>query len=527
MKDKQTNVPYILFDKEAQDALLTGVTLMYKAVCTTLSPKGRNVAIQRPWGAPIVIHDGVTVAREVKSRDRFVQQGINLIKEAAQKTNDEAGDGTTTSTLIAYEVVSRGMKLKEQGINPMVLRDEVQRSLSEAKEKLAKLSKKVKTVEELSQVATISSANKEIGELVGKVIFDMGSEGLVTVEEGGGTDTWVDRTDGMSIARGYSHPYFVTDTYRQEATVVKPIIIMTDRAITNNLEITSLIQKLVEKGEKNIVIIGEVTGEALSTLVLNKTRGNINCLVVKAPGYGDHKAGFLEDVAMVVGGKVFSKEMPLEMFDESFLGHADKMIADAKSSIIIGGKGDPNEVKEQVAKLQELKRKAVTGPEREPIEERIAKLTTGVAVIRVGAKTEVEAREKIERVKDAVGAAQSALEEGIVAGGGVTFIKLIDAITEDTSGAKLLKEVLEQPMRKVMLNCGESQQSITDAVGDVKKSKSTTYGYEAMSGEMCELIERGIIDPAKVIRLSLENGIAVATSILTTEVLIDQLQDGQ
>jgi chaperonin GroEL len=524
VKDKKD---YMLFGSEAQTALVKGATLMYQAVCTTLSPKGRNVAIQRPWGFPIVVHDGVTVSREVKDSDRFVQIGINLIKEAAAKTNDEAGDGTTTSTLIAYELITRGIRLKEQGVNPMVLRDELFTALEQAKNKLTTITKKVTAQSDLEQVATISSASSEIGKMVGQAVYDMGKDGLVTVEESGGYDTWVDKTDGMSMNRGYTSPYFVTDPYRLEATVNKPVIIVTDRTLTTNLEIVPIIEFCIKAGKKNIVIFGEVAAQALQTLVVNKTKGIINCLTIKPPGYGTNRVGFLEDIALLTGGKVISKELGLDMeefmktFDDSYLGHAEKVVADAKSSMIVGGKGDRLEIKKQVEGLRLKLGDNPLPADREAYTERIAKLTTGVAVVRVGAKTELEAREKMERVKDAVGAAQAALEEGMVAGSGVTFLHLSGAVTGYTEGAKLLREVLEQPMRKVMENCGEPHKVINNLVEKIRADKSLTLGYECVSGEVKELIKAGVVDPAKVIRLCLENGIGVASSVLTTEVLVD------
>ncbi len=523
--DKQEQ--YMLFGKEAQEALVKGVTLMYNAVCTTLSPKGRNVAIQRPWGFPIVVHDGVTVSREVKHPDRFIQIGINLIKEAAAKTNEEAGDGTTTSTLIAYELITRGIRLKEQGVNSMVLRDELFTALQEVKAKLKTISKEVKSQLDLEQVAIISSASSEIGKMVGKAVFEMGKDGLVTVEESGGYDTWVDKTDGMSMNRGYTSPYFVTDPYRMEATVNKSVIVVTDKNITTNLEIVPIIEFIIKRGKKNIVIFGEVGAQALQTLVINKTRGIINCLSVKPPGYGTNRVGFLEDIALLTGGKVISKELGLDLeefmktFDESYLGHADKIVSDAKTTMIVGGRGNREEVKKQIEVLRDLVKKNPLPADKEAYSERIAKLTTGVAVVRVGAKTELEAREKIERVKDAVGAAQAALEEGIVAGSGVTFLHLVGAITGTTEGAKLLREVLEQPMRKVMDNCGEPHKIINNLVEKIRADKSLELGYEVVSGEVKELVKVGVVDPAKVIRLCLENGIGVASSVLTTDVLVD------
>jgi len=510
---------YIKTGKSAESDILKGVQLMYDAVCQTLSPKGRNAAIKRPWGYPIVINDGVTIAREVKSPDRFVQMGIDIIKEAAQKTNDEAGDGTTTSILLAYELITRGIKLKIKGVNPMVLRDELRLSMNEALEKLKELSRPVESKDDLIKIASVSSSDKELGKLIGEVVFEMGDDGLVTVEESGGYDTWIDKTDGMSINKGYASPYFVTDSFRLESVVNKPVIIITDKELTTNKEIVPVIEFIINKGKKNIVIVGEVSGAALQTLVTNKMNGVINCVVIKPPGFGDNRAGYLEDIAIMTGGSVISKELGMEMdefmktFNDDYLGGASKVVSDASTTMFVKGHG---KVKRQVEILKELLKNTKTLPDKEIVEERIAKLTTGVAVVRVGAKTEVEAREKIERVKDAVGASQAAFSEGYVSGSGVTFLKMASAVRGDSNGSKLLRDVLEQPIRKVLENCGEKFINPM-----VETMRNGDRGYEAVSGEIKDLIKEGIIDPVKVIRLCVENSVSVASSLITTEVLID------
>lgn len=526
MENKETQ-PLMLFDKQAREKLLEGVTLVYKAVVSTLSPKGRNVAIKRQWGIPIVVHDGVTVAREVKSPDRFADIGIRLVREAAQKTNEEAGDGTTTSTLIAYEVVSRGMKLIDQGTNPMILRDEIVTALNEIKGYLPKLTKLTKKQEDLIRVATISSASEDIGKLVGEVAYKVGVDGLISVEESGGYDTIVDHADGMVLDKGFISPYFITNTNRMESVIDNPVIIISDRSFTTNNEIMPLLEKIVNAGHKNIVFIGEVSGDALSSLVLNKTRGVLNCLAVKTPSYGEFGQGLLEDIAVLTGGIVISKDMGMstdqlvEQFKIEWLGKAKKIVADRKNTMIVKGAGYAKSVSDHIATLKGLLADAPSLAEREHLEERIAKLTSGVSVIRVGAKTEIEGREKVERVKDAVGAAQSALREGIVAGSGVTFLRLAKAITGDSVGANLMREVLECPVKKVMENSGEPEKIIRDYLAQIKESKQLDYGYESLSGKLDNMYKVGVIDPAKVIRLCLENGISVATSILTTDTLID------
>ena len=539
MKDKteqklQTPDTFMQFSKDARDKLVQGVTLMYNAVCSTLSPKGRNVAISRQFGAPIIVHDGVTVAKEVKSPDPFVQMGINLVREAAQKTNDEAGDGTTTSTLIAYELIVRGLKLIDQGLNPMILRSQLYKALDEIKKYLLKLSKPAKTQEDLERVATISSSDEVVGKMVGEAVYKMGRDGLVAVEEAGGYETYITYTEGMTIDKGYISPYFVTDTQRMEATVKKPVIAITDKTISTQREIVPLVETML-RISKDVVIIGDVKGDALGVLVTNKMRGNINCLVVEPPGYGDNRKDYLEDLAILIGSTVFSSELGLDpeqfaqTFDKDWLGGAEKVVATKKTTLLVNGRGDKESIAKQIEKIRRQLKKTEVLAERERLEERLAKMTTGVAVVKVGAKTEIEGREKLERVKDAAGAAQAALQEGIVPGSGVTFLHLAEAVTGDTPGAKLMREVLEQPLRRVMANSGESDRKkvfgIVPSDIDVKiaeiKMSGLDFGYSCDTSEVQRMIESGIIDPTKVIRLCVENGLGVAASILTTDTLID------
>lgn len=532
----QRNTPetFMKFGLPARNALVEGVKLMYDAVCSTLSPKGRNVAIARQFGAPIIVHDGVTVAKEVKSTDDFVNMGINLVREAAQKTNDEAGDGTTTSTLIAYELVTRGLALVEKGMNPMILRSQLYQALEQIKKYLPKLSKPVKTQRDLERIATISSADETIGKMVGEAVWKIGKDGLTAVEESGGYDTYVNYTEGMTIDHGYTSPYFVTNPARMEAIIKSPVIAIIDRTISTQREIVPLVESMISGGKKDIVIIGEVKGDALGVLVTNKMRGNINALVVEPPGYGDNRKDYLEDLAVLTGARVFSSELGLDpeqfaqTFDKDWLGSAAKMIATKKTTMVINGKGDKKAIEKQIAKIRKLMERSNTLTEKERLEERLAKLTSGVAVVKVGAKTEIEAREKLERVKDAVGAAQAALQEGIVPGSGVTFLHLVEAVKDDTEGARLMREVLEQPLRKVMLNSGESDKKLLGLLSSDIENKMNEikifgkdYGYNCATGEIEPMLKAGIIDPTKVIRLCIENGLGVAASILTTDTLVD------
>lgn len=524
----------MLFGKEARQSLVIGVSLMYRAVCSTLSPKGRNVGLSRQFGAPIIVHDGVTCADKVFDGNPYINMGINLVREAARKTNEEAGDGTTTSTLIAYEVIARGLKLIDAGVNPMVLRKQIYEALGDCIERLNKLAKPAKTQKALEQVATISSSDEGLAKMVAEAVHRGGEDGLIAVEEAFGSETYVTYTEGLTVDKGYITPYFITNTKRQEAVIDKPVIALIDKEITTQREIVPLLETIIPFS-KNIVIIGEVKGEALSILVQNKMKGVINAVVVEPPGYGSNTKDYLEDLAVATGGRVFSKELGLDIqafantFDAGWLGSAEKVIVNKKTCMIVKGDGEKKEVKKQIEKLKTLKGKADSLAEKERLEERIAKLTGGVAVIKVGAKTEVEGREKLERAKDAVGAAQAALKEGVVPGSGVAFIHLIKAIKEDNDGARLLKEVLLQPARKVMLNSGESGKKflwifpspIDKIIKKIRQDKDLTLGYEVNSGQLVNLIKEGILDPVKVIRLTLENGIGVATSILTTDTLIE------
>lgn len=529
-----TSKTFIKFDTDARADLTKGVEIIYKAVCTTLGPKGRNVALSRQFGAPIIHHDGIGVADKVKDADPFVDMGINIVREAARKTNEEAGDGTTTSTLIAYEIVTRGLKLIDEGLNPMVLRKELYQALDDCIEYLAKLSKPAKTQKDLEKVATISSSDENLAKMVSEAVYKGGEDGLVAVEEAFGNETYVTYTEGLTIDKGYVTEYFITNPKRREAIIEKPVIALIDKEITTQREIVPLIETIISFS-KNIVIVGDIKGDALGILVNNKMRGVINAVVVEPPGYGSNTKDYLEDLAVATGGRVFSKELGLDIqafantFNADWLGSAEKVIVDKKTAMILKGDGDKKEIKKQIEKLKTLKGKADNLADKERLEERIAKLTGGVSVVKVGAKTDVEGREKLERAKDAVGAAQAALKEGVVPGSGVTFIHLIKAIQGNSNGARLLREVLQQPARKVMLNSGESNSrlfgffpsGIDMLIYDIKHDATLTKGYECNSGKLVDLIKEGVLDPTRVIRLCLENGLGVATSILTTDCLIE------
>ena len=506
------------FKEEARQKLFEGVEILADAVTTTLGPKGRNVAIQRNWGDPFIVHDGVTVAREVGDADDFKRMGIDLVKQAAAKTNEEAGDGTTTATLIAYEIVKGGLELVKDGVNPMVLRNQIMEALPKLVNELGNISTSVKSSKEITRVAYISSGELGIGEMVAKAIKKVGEDGLVTVEEGKGIDTEVEYTEGMEFDKGYISHYFITNPQRMEAVIEEPAIAILNKKVSLVNEIQAILEPMSRITKDMVIIANDVSGDALMTMVVNKQKGTINALAVKAPqGGAGEIEHFLEDMAVVTGGRVINTDTDLAQ--DGWIGRADKIVADRDSTVIIRGHGKEEDVDARVDSIRGQITKETNVHLKEKLEERLAKLTKGVAVIKVGAKTEVDMRERVERVKDAVGAATAAREEGVVVGGGTAFLRLKDSVDGSNEGEKLLESVLEAPTRKLMANSGEKDEKIDKMVKTIIKNGGN-FGYEVNSGEMKDLVKDGIIDPAKVIRLTLENAIAVATSILTTDVLI-------
>ena len=508
----------IVAGKEARDKLFEGIELLYKCVCSTLGPKGRNVAIQRNWGPCFIVHDGVTVAREVGHKDEFVLMGINLVQQAAAKTNEEAGDGTTTATLLAYELVKGGWDLIKAGLNPMVLRNQINEALPSVIEELNKISKPVKSSKDITRVAYISSADLEIAEIVSKAVKKVGKDGLVVAEEGG-IKTEVEYTEGMEFDKGYINHYFITNPDRMEAVIDSPAIAIVNRKISTIEEIRSLLEPMQKLTKDFVVIAPDVSGDALVTMVVNKGKGNFNALAVKAPtGGAGQIEHFLEDIAVSTGGRVINNDADMTP-DSSWIGRAKKVIADKDTTVIIGGKGSKEAIESRVKSIRGQIEKETNIHLKEKLEERLAKLTKGAAVIKVGVKTETEMREKVERVKDAIGAAVAAREEGVVAGGGTTYLRLKKVIDGNNEGERLLKSILEAPARKLMINSDETYETANKYINKIIE-KGGNWGYEVQSGELVDLIEEGIIDPTKVLRLALENAVAVATSILTTDVLI-------
>ena len=510
---------HIVFKSDARAKLVEGVELLANAVVTTLGPKGRNVAIMRQWGLPIVVHDGVTVAREVDVSDPLVEIGVLLVREAASKTNEEAGDGTTTSILLAHEIVKEGLKLVDKGTNPMVLREKIMALLPRIREELKKLAKPVKGKEDITRVAFISSADEEIGKLVAEAVNKVGKDGLVTADESKGLDTYVEYTEGMEFDKGYVSPYFVTNAQRMESVIEKPVIALVDKKISLNNEIVPILEAMAKESKDMVIIAEDITGDALATIAANKMKGNVNALAVNAPGIGDNKTNYLADLATLTGGKVLSDKTNMDVSKPEVWGHADRVISSRETTVVIGGKGDKKVVNQRIADLRAQRDQEESKFEKEKIEERLARMSTGVGVIKVGAKTEIDMRERIERVKDAIGAAEAARDEGIVPGGGTVFLRL-KKILGNSEAEELLKRVFDAPVRKLMSNSGEDEKSINLKTSMILANTDPNYGYEVKEGKLMDLMEAGIIDPVKVVRLALENAVAVACSILTTDALI-------
>jgi len=524
----------LLFSEKARQKILEGTEVLAKAVVTTLGPRGRNVALERKWGSPNVVHDGVTVAKEIDLKDPWQNMGAQLVKEAASKTNDVAGDGTTTATLLAWSMIADGLKNVTAGANPMLVKKGIEKAAAAAVEKLKKMAKPIKGEEEIAQVATVSASDAKIGSKIAEALQKVGRDGVITVEEGRGLELEIDYKEGMEFDQGFVSPYFVTDPENMEAVIEKPHILITDKKISSVQEILPFLESIV-KVTKNFVIIAEdIDGEALATLVVNKLRGTFNVLVVKPPGFGDRQKEMLSDIAVLTGGTVISEDTgrKLESVDVTAdLGQADKIIADKDSCQIIGGKGNPSQIKAQIGQIRNAINKSDSDYDREKLEERLAKLAGGVAVINVGAATEVELKEKQERVKDAVEATKAAIEEGILPGGGVAFLhakKALDQIKpendEERLGVEIVREALEQPVRWLAKNSGEDDGYVLNKIEE-ELDQNPDFGFNALTGEFETMIKAGILDPVKVSRSALQNAASIAAMVLTTEVLISDIPE--
>ena len=518
----------IAYSSEAREKLKKGIDAVAKAVGTTLGPKGRNVALDKKWGSPSVVHDGVSVAKEIELEDAFENMGAQLIKEAADKTNDVTGDGTTTATILAQAIVNEGIKNLTAGANPMILNKGIEKAASQVLESIKKQAHPIKdNSDKITQVATISAQNEEIGNKIAEALKKVGSNGVVTVEEGKGLELVIDYKEGMEFDKGFSSAYFITNPDTMEATIEDAYILLTDKKISSIQELLPFLEKLVKVSKNLVIIADEVDGEALATLVVNKLRGTFNVLAVEAPGFGDRRKEMLQDIAILTGGTVISEDVgrKLEEVTLEDLGQADRVTSDKDNTVIVGGKGDKKLIEGRVKQIKAELDKTTSDFDKEKLEERLAKLSGGVAVIEVGAATEMEMKEKQERVKDAVSATKAAIEEGIVPGGGVVLLtaaKIIDLkglAGDELTGAKIVQKAMESPMKLLAENAGEDGNVV---VANVRK-KEQGVGFNVLTAEYVDMIKAGIIDPAKVTRTALQNAVSVATMILTTECLICEL----
>lgn len=526
----------LIFSEDARRKLKKGIDAVATAVSTTLGPKGRNVALDKKFGAPTITHDGVTVAKEIELEDPFENMGAQLLKEAATKTNDIAGDGTTTATVLAQHITHEGLKNIAAGANPMLLKRGIEAGTAALAEKIRSMAISIDSKEEIASVATISAQDPNIGKLIAEVMDKVGKDGVITVEESRGLEFETEYVEGMQFDRGYISAYFVTNSDTMESIVENAFILIHDKKISSAQDIIPVLEKMVQIGQKNLVVIAEdVDGEALATLVLNKLRGMINALAVKAPGFGDRRKAMLQDIATLTGGQLITEEMgrKLESVQLSDLGRAAKVVSSKDNTTVVDGRGNEAEIKGRVEQIRIEIERSTSDYDREKLQERLAKLAGGVAIIRVGAATEVELKEKKHRVEDALSATRAAVEEGIVPGGGVALLNALSALDnvtvhpgDESTGVTILRRALEAPMRKIAENAGQNGDVIIQNVRRMQKENNDMQiGYDVLSGEYINMVKSGIIDPAKVTRGALENAASIASMILTTEALITDLPE--
>ena len=522
----------IIYGEEARKALLGGINKLADTVKITLGPKGRNVVLDKKFGAPLITNDGVTIAKEVELEDPFENMGAQLVKEVATKTNDVAGDGTTTATLLAQALIREGMKNVTAGANPMVLRKGIQKATETAVEAIEKNAKKVSGTKDIARVAAVSSASEQIGNLIADAMEKVTSDGVITVEESKTAETYSEVVEGMMFDRGYITPYMVTDTDKMVAVIDDAYILITDKKISNIQEILPLLEQIVQSGKKLVIIAEDIEGEALTTLILNKLRGTFTCVGVKAPGFGDRRKEMLTDIATLTGGQVISSELGLELKDTTVdqLGRARQVKIDKENTIIVDGAGDSEAIKSRVSQIRSQIETTTSDFDREKLQERLAKLAGGVAVIKVGAATEVEMKEQKMRIEDALAATKAAVEEGIVAGGGTALIDAIPAVKayvdsvdgDEKTGAAIVLKALEEPVRQIAANAGLEGSIIIEHL----KAKNTVgYGYNALTDTYGDMIDKGIVDPTKVTRSALQNASSVASTVLTTESLVADIKE--
>ena len=517
----------ILYGIEARNALVRGVDKLADTVKITMGPKGRNVVLDKKFGAPLITNDGVTIAKEIELEDATENMGAQLVKEVATKTNDAAGDGTTTATLLAQALIREGMKNVTAGANPMVLRKGMKKAVDRAVECLVANSKKVNGKEDIARVGTISAGDEVIGTLIADAMEKVTADGVITVEESKSADTYSEVVEGMQFDRGYLSPYMATDMDKMEAVIDDAFLLITDKKISNIQEILPVLEQIVQAGKKLVIIAEDVEGEALTTLVLNKLRGTFACVAVKAPGFGDRRKEMLRDIAILTGGEVISSEIGLELKDANIaqLGRARQVKVNKETTIIVDGAGDTHEIKARISQIRAAIETTTSDFDREKLQERLAKLSGGVAVIKVGAATEVEMKEKKLRIEDALNATRAAVEEGIVAGGGTAYLnvisevaKLVDTVEGDEkTGVRIVVKALEEPVRQIAANAGFDGGVIVDKI---LNSGKVGYGFDAYKEEYCDMVSAGIVDPTKVTRSALQNAASIASVILTTESVV-------
>ena len=526
----------LVFEQEARNKLKAGIDTLAKAVMTTLGPKGRNVALDKKWGAPTITHDGVSVAKEIELEDPYENMGAQLLKEAATKTNDIAGDGTTTATALAYHMVSEGLRNLAAGANPMLLKRGIEAAAEAVSARISEMAIPINTKEEIAAVAAISAQDRTIGELIAEVMDKVGKDGVITVEESKGLEFETDYVEGMQFDRGFISPYFITNPDTQEAVIEDAYILIHDKKISAASDLVPILEKLLQVGKRNLVIIAEdVDGEALATLVLNKLRGMLNVVAVKAPGFGERRKAMLRDIAILTGGQVITEELgrKLETATIDDLGRAGKVVVTKNETTIVDGAGDEAAIKGRIEEIRAEIENSTSDYDREKLQERLAKLSGGVAVIGVGAATEVELKEKKHRVEDALSATRAAVEEGIVPGGGVALLHAMSALDElemdyddENTGVKIVRQALQMPMRGIVENAGLDGGVIQQQVLAKQAEENNPHiGYDVMRGEFVDMIKAGIIDPAKVTKGALENAASIAAMILTTEALITDIPE--
>jgi len=515
----------IIFGEDARKALEKGVNALAEAVKITLGPKGRNVVLDKKFGSPTITNDGVTIAREIELEDPFENMGAQLVKEVATKTNDVAGDGTTTATLLAQAIIREGLKNVAAGANPMLLKKGIEKAVAATVEEIKKIAKPIESKAAISQVASISAADKEIGDLIAEAMETVGNDGVITVEESQSIGTTLEVVEGMQFDRGYTSPYMVTDTEKMEAVLTDPYILITDKKIAAIQDILPVLEKVVQSGKPLLIIAEDVEGEAQATLVVNKLRGTFTCVAVKAPGFGDRRKAMLEDIAVLTGGQVISEDLGLKLENTTLdmLGTAKTVKVSKEETTIVEGRGDKKKIEARIAQIRKQLEETTSEFDREKLQERLAKLSGGVAVIQVGAATETELKEKKHRIEDALAATRAAVEEGIVPGGGTAFIDILPALENVTSdvpdeqtGINIVKRALEEPVRQIAYNAGAEGSVIVEKVKEAGKG----IGFNALEGKFEDMIAAGIVDPAKVTRSALQNAASIAAMLLTTECLV-------